>query len=288
LLKSTSKLIWLPLLAIALVAGLYLLYNPNNKSEEAKNVNGVDLLLSPDTSSPNWPDNPTQQKAVLDASRVTMLKRLENLDFASTPRVVVKQKYQIEVFLPGIKNHTEAKTRITSGDALEFYLLTDVQSDSNPFGLWRMRGPLHTGEAFTFISPIGEQIDSLSDTRKFMTKVVGVPKTKPAFNSDDFLSNAKALRSKDKFAVLDLEFKPESGKRFAEFTKNNIGGVLAVIYGGKLLMAPEIREEIPDGKAEISGFANIGEAERMAQMVNSGTLQVGFHIDREEMVEPNK
>lgn len=285
MLNSIGRFIWFPLIAIAIVAGLYLLYTPNTGSDEDIPVNGIKLVLSPDMTSPNWPGDQADQKALLDACRVTMRKRLNDLDFASTPKVDVKENNKLEVFLPGIKNHTEARARITSGAALEMYLLADVQSDANPYGSWRMQGPVHTGEAFTFTSPTGEALDSLSNTKQFLAKVVGIPKVKPAFRSEDFLANARAVRSQDKFAMLDLEFKPESGKRFAEFTKNNIGGILAVIYDGKLLMAPQIREEIPDGKAQISGFANINEAKRMADMINSGTLPVGFHIDSEKTIK---
>ena len=286
--KTNVRGIWLslPLIVLAAAAGVYLYLHPQRHSVNPDKSEGISLILTPDSYDPNWPPDVNDQKKLLDLCRTVMLKRLTSLSFRTNPRIDVRDDGKIEVYLPGVNKHTEARQRITSNAKLEMYLLKNVQSEMNPNGKWRMLAPIHMGKPFIFISPVGEQIDALHSPEKFLMKVVGAPKSRPDFTSDDLLSNAKVKHNENNFAVVDIGFKKESGLRFAEFTRDNIGNVLAILYGNKLLMAPQIINEIPDGRSELSGFANIYEATQMADMINSGALPVGFFIESEKKIIP--
>lgn len=50
-----------------------------------------------------------------------------------------------------------------------------------------------------------------------------------------------------------LIFSPDAGKRLKDVTGKNVGKRLAIIVDGDVWIAPRILQEIPEGKASISG-----------------------------------
>lgn len=53
--------------------------------------------------------------------------------------------------------------------------------------------------------------------------------------------------------VVNLEFTEEGAKKFADLTTKNVGRTIAILLDGEVLTAPNVREPILGGKAEISG-----------------------------------
>ncbi len=72
--------------------------------------------------------------------------------------------------------------------------------------------------------------------------------------------------------VVSLSFNDEGKKLFAEITKTNTGKILAIFLDGVPLSTPVIREEIRDGKAQISGAFSTVEAQTLVRDLNFGAL----------------
>ncbi len=81
--------------------------------------------------------------------------------------------------------------------------------------------------------------------------------------------------------VIEVRFTREGRRQFAELTRNHAPGgslnaenergrQLAIILEGRLVTAPEIRTEIPGGRAEIMGVFTEAEARRLAELINAG------------------
>ena len=93
------------------------------------------------------------------------------------------------------------------------------------------------------------------------------------------LLNAAAIESAH--VIYDVPQKPwigitftEAGaKQFAEITRQHIGDRLAIIVDGKLLSAPIIQAEIPDGKADIAGNFTKTEAKALASKINDAVAK---------------
>ncbi len=68
--------------------------------------------------------------------------------------------------------------------------------------------------------------------------------------------------------VIDVTFTEQGRQRFAEITRQNINGRLAIIINGEVYSAPVIRTEIPGGKAEISGNFTQEQAEDLSRKIN--------------------
>jgi protein-export SecD/SecF family membrane protein len=78
--------------------------------------------------------------------------------------------------------------------------------------------------------------------------------------------------------TISLEFNDEGAKLFAELTRNNVGKPVAIVLDGVILSAPVVREEIRDGKAEVSGQFTVEQAKTLARDLNLGALPVPIKL----------
>ncbi len=83
---------------------------------------------------------------------------------------------------------------------------------------------------------------------------------------------------------VSLEFNSDGAKLFAEITKRNIGLPVAIYLDGYPISVPTVNEEIPDGKAVISGQFNVQEARLLVQRLNTGALPVPISLIGQQTV----
>ncbi len=76
-----------------------------------------------------------------------------------------------------------------------------------------------------------------------------------------------------------------SGKtKFAEATKANVGKQIAIVYDNQILSAPNVNEEISGGKAQITGMADVEEAQNLASYIRIGSLSLELEELRSSVV----
>ncbi|HOG64150.1 MAG TPA: hypothetical protein PLM00_01795 [Spirochaetota bacterium] len=73
------------------------------------------------------------------------------------------------------------------------------------------------------------------------------------FSNDDLVNAYLGYDEIFEATNLWLIFSPEAGKRLKEITGKNVGKRLAIMVDGDVWIAPRILQEIPEGKASISG-----------------------------------
>lgn len=83
---------------------------------------------------------------------------------------------------------------------------------------------------------------------------------------------------------VSLEFNKEGGDIFAELTRNNIGKTLAIYLDGVPISIPRVQEEIPGGRAQITGDFNLTEAKQLAQRLNAGALPVPINLISQQSI----
>lgn len=87
--------------------------------------------------------------------------------------------------------------------------------------------------------------------------------------------------------VVHLEFSDEGGKKFGELTLKNVGRTISILLDGEVLTAPNVREPIMGGRAEISGQRTLEEAQQLAVLLRSGALPVKVNIIETRTVGPS-
>ncbi|MFZ5650802.1 MAG: protein translocase subunit SecD [Bacillota bacterium] len=98
-----------------------------------------------------------------------------------------------------------------------------------------------------------------------------------------------ALEAKDPVsgsAEVNLTFKSEGSKKFAEATTVNVGKPIAILLDGQLLQNPTVREPITNGKARITGYESLQEAHNIAILLRSGALPVKVDVIEKRTVGP--
>lgn len=75
-----------------------------------------------------------------------------------------------------------------------------------------------------------------------------------------------------------ISFNNTATRKFYEITKNNIGKKLAIVINGKIIMAPEIIEEISAGDIQITGNFSIQEIEEAVVLLNSSAYPVPVEV----------
>ncbi|WP_369974324.1 protein translocase subunit SecD [Mitsuokella sp. AF21-1AC] len=86
--------------------------------------------------------------------------------------------------------------------------------------------------------------------------------------------------------VVNLEFTDEGAKKFADLTTKNVGRTISILLDGEVLTAPNVREPILGGKAEITGQKTLEEAQNLAVVLRSGALPVKVNIIETRTVGP--
>ena len=87
--------------------------------------------------------------------------------------------------------------------------------------------------------------------------------------------------------VVNLSMSPEGTKRWSRFTGANINRQVAIVLDNKVYMAPVIRDKIPTGQTQVTGFADVNEAKDIANVLRAGELPAPVEIIEERTVGPS-
>ncbi len=78
--------------------------------------------------------------------------------------------------------------------------------------------------------------------------------------------------------IVSLNFTSEGRIFFADITKKNIGNVIGIFLDGNPISMPVVRDEIRDGKAQISGSFDVKSAQELVRNLNYGALPVPIEL----------
>ena len=84
--------------------------------------------------------------------------------------------------------------------------------------------------------------------------------------------------------VVDVEFKSDAAKTWADFTAANVGTQTAFVLDSKVVSAPVINEAIPGGRTQITGQFTADSARELANVLKYGSLPLSFESSEAETV----
>ncbi|MGE2834361.1 protein translocase subunit SecD, partial [Mycobacterium sp. SMC-4] len=84
--------------------------------------------------------------------------------------------------------------------------------------------------------------------------------------------------------VVDVEFKSDAAKTWADFTAANVGTQTAFVLDSQVVSAPQIQEAIPGGRTQITGSFNQDSARELANVLKYGSLPLSFESSEAETV----
>ncbi len=81
-----------------------------------------------------------------------------------------------------------------------------------------------------------------------------------------------------------LQLTEEGSQKFAEITEKNVGKQIAIVYDGKTVRTPTVREKITGGNCSIDGMASYEDASQLASTIRIGSLPLELKEIRSNVV----
>lgn len=218
-----------------------------------------------------------EQDRIKDWATSQALETIRNrIDkFGVTEPVIQRQaSKEIVIQLPGLKDPQRAINLIGKTAVLEFRLL-DERSDMDM--------------ALKGIMPRGSEILYQKETNPEtgVTREIPYLVKKTTLLTGDTISDARvAFDTRFNEPYVSLKFNRQGARVFAKITGDNVGKRLAIILDGNVYSAPNIREKIGGGNAQISGGFTHTEAVDLAIALRAGALPAPVEIIQNVTVGP--
>lgn len=84
--------------------------------------------------------------------------------------------------------------------------------------------------------------------------------------------------------AVSLTLTDEGKTKFADATEANVGKQIAIVYDNQILSAPKVNEAITGGQAQITGMADVEEAQNLASYIRIGSLSIELEELRSSVV----
>jgi preprotein translocase subunit SecD len=233
-------------------------------------VGGVRILLEADL-----PENQTITSESLNTAKQIVDNRVNGLG-VSEAQVQTVGGRRIMVELPGLENPEQAVETLKSTGLLEF---VDMSSITQQEALTLKDTTIKTDYQLSGSSTISSTA-TITDT----TDLSGHVWTTALTGAD--LENAQVSTDKTGAYEVAITFTPDGSKKFAEYTNNHVGDVLAIVLDKKVINVPTINSKIEDGKAVVTGNFDYESANQLAVQLRYGALPVPLKIVESSTVGP--
>ena len=78
--------------------------------------------------------------------------------------------------------------------------------------------------------------------------------------------------------IVQLKFRPDGAKKFAEATARLVGKNIGIYLDGNMIQNPRVQEAIPSGEAQITNYESLDKAREVAIVLQSGALPVNLQV----------
>ncbi|MDP2278091.1 MAG: protein translocase subunit SecD, partial [Nitrospirota bacterium] len=234
-----------------------------------------------------------EAKRIKDNAADQALEKIRNRidgEGVKEPTIHRQGTNEIVVQLPGIKDPKKVIEMIGQTGQLEFKLV----DDSSPVAA-EIPASIEPGEEDAVLEKFAEKIPA-DDEILFEKKVnretgvvvrkIPILVKKQAALKGDLLKEAKVTLDSGQPHV-SMVFNPAGAKLFDEVTAANVKKRLAIVLDNTIYSAPEIKERIGGGNAQISGSFSMEEAKRLATVLREGALPAPLKMLQNITVGPS-
>ncbi|HWT26647.1 MAG TPA: protein translocase subunit SecD, partial [Mobilitalea sp.] len=105
-------------------------------------------------------------------------------------------------------------------------------------------------------------------------------------NGSEVESASPELNTQTNQYVVSLSFTPKGAKLFGDATKKLVGQNISIYMDNDLIETAQVKEAIPDGKAQIDGMKSYDDAKKLADQINSGALPFSMETKNHSTISP--
>jgi len=211
-----------------------------------------------------------------DQAIETIRNRIDQFGVAE-PTIQRQGTNEIVIQLPGIKDPKRAIEIIGKTAQLEFKLV----DDASPVAA-EIPASIEPGEEENLLKKFAEKLpadDELLFEKRVNRETGAVRKIpilvkKQAALTGDLLKEARVNidSSRAGYPYVSISFNAAGAKLFDEVTAANVKKRLAIVLDNTIYSAPEIKERIGGGNAQISGSFSMDEAKDLSIVLKAGAL----------------
>ncbi len=125
-----------------------------------------------------------------------------------------------------------------------------------------------------------EVLPELTDADQFY-----VLEAAPVVTGEDLVDAQPSFDQNGRPAV-NFRFNPSGGRRFGDYTADNIGSPFAIVLDGEVISAPTIQSHISGGSGIITGNFSVEESTNLAVLLRAGALPAGLEFLEERTIGP--
>jgi SecD/SecF fusion protein len=103
----------------------------------------------------------------------------------------------------------------------------------------------------------------------------------------DAIVDARQNFDQNNRVVVDMSMNAEGARVWKRLTGDNIGRQIAIVLDDYVYSAPNVNDEIPSGRSQISGNFEVAEAQDLANILKAGKLPAPARIVEEAVVGPS-
>ncbi len=204
----------------------------------------------------------------------TIRNRIDQFGVAE-PSIQQQGENRILVQLPGVQDPGRAKALIGKTALLEFKMV-DERTDAET--------ALRTGPPPGTEVLYQRRVDKQTREEK---KVPFLVQKKAAITGRDVTTARVSIDQNTSEPYVSVDFNASGARAFSELTDANVGKRLAIVLDGNVHSAPQIRERIPSGRAQITGGFSTDEATDLAIVLRAGALPAPVQVLEERTVGPS-
>jgi len=225
---------------------------------------GVRVLLEADLPA----DTPIDSGA-MNAARAIVENRVNGLGVTEAV-VQIQGDRRIIVELPDVKDPEKAVAAIKSTGLLEFI---EVPKDK----------PVRAGQ---YVRTTEGDPQPRADVPEEALPGKDAPVYKTVMTGKYLKSATVTFDSTTNEPQVAFELNKDGAKFFAEYTKEHVGDVLAIVLDKKVISAPVIQSPIPNGRGVITGNFTVDEARALAVQLRYGALPIPLRVVATDLVGP--
>ena len=137
-----------------------------------------------------------------------------------------------------------------------------------------------TGDAGAQVPPRHMLIPSMDETGVFY-----IVEESPVVSGEELVDAQPAFDQNNRPAV-NFRFNPTGGRKFGDYTANNIGKPFAIVLDNEVISAPVIQSHIPGGSGIITGRFSVEESTQLAVLLRAGALPAEMVFLEERTIGP--
>ena len=207
-------------------------------------------------------DHQFLEAGIADKVQSIIIRRLDSMSEIREPVIQKQGEDRIIVELPGVRDPDRVLRILKSTALLKFMIIPTRYEPATPgeekYDEWRDKT---SGQTVSW--------------ERVLSEAEAAPEAK--FTGRDLKPNAEVGPGQKGDWVVHFEMTDKKQREFGNFTRKNVGRLMAIVLDDKCQMAPVIKDALP-GKGIIEGSFSTDQARELKLLLNAGALPVPLEI----------